>query len=179
MSRIGNAPITVPKGVTVTAKGKTIDVKGPQGNLSFTVPDGVELKHEGDTIKFSRASNSRTHRAMHGMVRSRTASMVKGVAEGFTRTLEINGVGYRAAVKGQNVDLTLGFSHPVSYPLPKGIKAEVNKEGALIISGADKIAVGQVAADIRRYRPPEPYKGKGVKYAEERIVRKEGKRGKK
>lgn len=179
MSRIGNAPISVPKGVSITAKGKTIDVKGPQGNLSFTVPDGVDFEHKGDTIKFSRASNSRTDRAMHGMARSRTANMVQGCAQGFSRTLEINGVGYRAAVKGQNVDLTLGFSHPVSYALPKGIKAEVTKEGALVITGADKIAVGQVAADIRRYRPPEPYKGKGVKYAEERIVRKEGKRGKK
>ncbi len=179
MSRIGNAPVTVPKGVTVNAKGQTISVKGPQGNLSFTVPEGVSFTQEGAQIAFSRASNSRTHRAMHGMARARTANMIVGCSEGFKKVLEINGVGYRAAVKGKNVDLTLGFSHPISYPLPDGVKAEVTKEGKLVLSSADRVLLGQVAADIRGFRPPEPYKGKGVKYENERIIRKEGKRGKK
>ena len=179
MSRIGNAPIAVPKGVTVTTKAKTISVKGPLGDLSFDVPEGVEFEATPSEIKFTRKSNSRTHRSMHGMARARTANMVVGCSTGFTRILEINGVGYRAAVKGQQIDMTLGFSHPISYPLPDGVKAEVGKDGALSISGADRAVVGQVASDLRDFRPPEPYKGKGVKYAEERIIRKEGKRGKK
>ena len=178
MSRIGNAPIAIPKGVTVKTQGNVISAKGPQGELSFEVPNRITFSIENDIIKFSRATNQRQDRALHGTARARTANIVKGVHEGFTRVLEINGVGYRAAVKGSNVDLTLGFSHPISYPLPKGIKADF-KDGKLTISGPDKIVVGKVAADIRRYRPPEPYKGKGVKYAEERIIRKEGKRGKK
>lgn len=179
MSRIGNAPVAVPKGVTVSTKDKTISVKGPKGNLSFTVPEGVSFTHEGAEIRFSRASDSRTHRSMHGMARAQTANMVHGCAQGFTKTLEINGVGYRAAVKGKNVDLTLGFSHPISYPLPEGVSAEVTKEGKLVLTAADRVVLGQVAADIRGFRPPEPYKGKGVKYEGERIIRKEGKRGKK
>ncbi len=179
MSRIGNAPITVPKGVTVKADGQTISVKGPKGSLSFTVPDGITFAHEGAELRFSRQGNDRTQRAMHGMARARTANMIKGCAEGFSRVLEINGVGYRAAVKGKNVDLTLGFSHPISYPLPEGVSAEVTKDGKLVLSAADKAALGQVASDIRDFRPPEPYKGKGVRYENERIIRKEGKRGKK
>ncbi len=179
MSRIGNAPIAVPKGVTVNTKDKTISVKGPKGSLSFTVPDGVSFSHEGGEIRFTRESDSQNHRAMHGMARAQTANMVVGCGEGFTRTLEINGVGYRAAVKGKNVDLTLGFSHPISYPLPDGVAAEVTKDGKLVLTAANKAVLGQVAADIRGFRPPEPYKGKGVKYEGERIIRKEGKRGKK
>jgi large subunit ribosomal protein L6 len=179
MSRIGNAPITVPKEVKVNAQGQTISVQGPQGSLSFTVPQGISFTHEGAEIRFSRASDSRTHRAMHGMARARTANMIVGASKGFTKVLEITGVGYRAAVKGQNVDLTLGFSHPISYPLPAGVKAEVNKEGKLVLTGADRTVLGQVAADIRDFRPPEPYKGKGIKYENEQIIRKEGKRGKK
>jgi large subunit ribosomal protein L6 len=178
VSRIGNALVTIPKGVEVKTSGKTISVKGPRGNLSFEVPERIDFKHEGDTLKFARPSNEREDRAAHGMARARVANLVKGVSEGFTRVLEINGVGYRAAVKGDSVDLTLGFSHPVSYKLPPGIKAEF-KDGKLTLFGADKIALGQAAADIRKWRPPEPYKGKGVKYLEERIQRKEGKRGKK
>jgi len=179
MSRIGNAPITVPQGVTVNTKDRTISVKGPKGSLSFTVPEGVSFTHEGSELRFSRASNSRTDRAMHGMARARTANMVTGCGQGFSRTLEINGVGYRAAVKGKNVDLTLGFSHGISYPLPDGVTAELTKDGKLVLTAADKVVLGQVAADIRAFRPPEPYKGKGVKYEGERIIRKEGKRGKK
>jgi len=179
MSRIGNAPVAVPKGVTVTTNAQTISVKGPKGSLSFDVPEGISFEHKDGQIRFSRQSDDRTHRSMHGMARARTANMVVGCGTGFSRTLEINGVGYRAAVKGQQVDLTLGFSHPIAYALPKGITAEVAKDGSLSISGADKDVVGQVASDIRRFRPPEPYKGKGVKYSDERIIRKEGKRGKK
>lgn len=179
MSRIGNAPIAVPQGITVNTKGQTISVKGPKGSLSFTVPEGITFAHEGSEIRFTRASDSRTHRAMHGMARARTANMVVGCGQGFSRTLEINGVGYRAAVKGKNVELTLGFSHGITYPLPDGVSAEVTKEGKLVLTAADKAVLGQVAADIRGFRPPEPYKGKGVKYEGERIIRKEGKRGKK
>lgn len=179
MSRIGNAPIAVPKGVTVNTQGQTISVKGPQGSLSFTVPEGISFTHEDALIRFKRASDSRTHRAMHGMARAQTANLMTGCSQGFKRTLEITGVGYRAAVKGNSVDLTLGFSHPISYPLPAGVSAEVTKDGKLVLSAADRSALGQVAADIRAFRPPEPYKGKGVKYENERIIRKEGKRGKK
>jgi large subunit ribosomal protein L6 len=179
MSRIGNAPIAVPKGVTVSTAGRTISVKGPKGNLSFDVPEGIAFEHKDAEIRFTRQSDSRTQRSMHGMARSRTANMVHGCSEGWSRVLEITGVGYRAAVKGNSVDLTLGFSHPISYTLPSGISAEVAKDGSLTLSGADKDVVGQVASDIRRFRPPEPYKGKGVRYSDENIIRKEGKRGKK
>lgn len=179
MSRIGKAPVSIPKGVSVALDGRTVKVKGPKGQLSFGLPDGIDCVIEGDTAKFMRASEARPYRAKHGMARAIVANMVKGCAEGWTRKLEINGVGYRAAVKGKNLELTLGFSHPISHPLPDGVTAEVQKDGSIVLTSADKALVGQVAADIRRYRPPEPYKGKGVKYAEERIIRKEGKSGKK
>ena len=180
MSRIGNAPITIPKGVDVKTAGQTISVKGPQGNLSFDVPNPIEFSIEKDVIRFKRPNNDRHTRSLHGMSRAMTNNMVVGCSTGFKKTLEIIGVGYRAVVKGKNVDLTLGFSHPVTYPLPDGVKAEVDKEGKLHLSSADKALLGRVAADIRRYRPPEPYKGKGVRYSDERIIRKEGKaRGKK
>jgi large subunit ribosomal protein L6 len=179
MSRVGNAPISIPAGVNVTTQGQTISVKGPKGTMSFEVPERISFKQEDKKLVFSRVGNERQERALHGMARARVANMVKGVSGGFFRTLEIIGVGYRAAVKGSSVDLTLGFSHPVTYKLPPGISAEVTKDGKLSLSGADPVALGQAASDIRRFRPPEPYKGKGVKYAEERILRKEGKRGKK
>ena len=179
MSRIGNAPVTIPKGVTLKTTGRTISVKGPKGELSFEVPHRISFTLENDVLKFTRATNSRTDRALHGTARARTANLVKGVTEGFTRILEINGVGYRAAVKGPKIDLTLGFSHPISYPLPESVKAEVGKDGQIVLSGPDKVALGKAAADLRSFRPPEPYKGKGIKYMEERVIRKEGKRGKK
>jgi large subunit ribosomal protein L6 len=179
MSRIGNAPVTIPKGITVSTQGQTISVKGPKGNLSFTVPEGITFTHESSEIRFTRGSDSQAHRAMHGMARAQTQNLVVGCSQGFTRVLEINGVGYRAAVKGKTVDLTLGFSHGISYPLPEGVTAEAGKDGKLVLSAADKSVLGQAAADIRRFRPPEPYKGKGVKYENEKIIRKEGKRGKK
>jgi large subunit ribosomal protein L6 len=180
MSRIGNAPVSIPKGVKVTTTGQTIAVKGPNGDLSFNVPDPITFAVEGESIRFKRPTNDRHVRSLHGMSRAMTNNMVVGCSTGFKITLEIVGVGYRAVVKGSNIDLTLGFSHPIKYALPKGVKGEVDKEGKLHLSSADKAVLGRVAADIRRYRPPEPYKGKGVRYSNEHIVRKEGKaRGKK
>jgi large subunit ribosomal protein L6 len=180
MSRIGNAPINIPKGIDVKTSGQTISVKGPKGNLSFDVPRPITFQIDKDIISFARPTNDRHVRSLHGMSRAMTNNMVVGCSEGFKRTLEIIGVGYRAVVKGQKIDLTLGFSHPISYPLPDGVKGEVDKEGKLHLSSPDKALLGRVAADIRRYRPPEPYKGKGVKYLGEHIQRKEGKaRGKK
>ena len=179
MSRIGNAPITVPKGVTISTSGSTLSAKGPKGTMTFDVPPGIELEQKDGTLRFKRANDSQKVRALHGMARARTAAVVTGVSTGFTRELEIIGVGYRAAVKGQSIDLTLGFSHGINVKLPEHVKAEVTKEGKLVLTGPDPVKLGQVAADIRSYRPPEPYKGKGIKYAEENILRKEGKRGKK
>jgi large subunit ribosomal protein L6 len=180
MSRIGKLPISVPKGVKVKTEGRTIAVEGPKGKLSFEVPQPIEFKLEGDVVSFQRPSEERDVRALHGMARAMTNNMIVGCSTGFSRTLEIVGVGYRAAVKGRSVDLTLGFSHPISYPLPDGVNAEVDKDGKLHLSSADKALLGSVASDIRRFRPPEPYKGKGIKYAGEAIIRKEGKaRGKK
>jgi large subunit ribosomal protein L6 len=179
MSRIGNAPVAIPKGLTVSTQGQTISVKGPKGALSFTVPEGISFTQEGQQLTFARQSDSNRLRALHGMARARTANLMIGCSQGFQRVLEINGVGYRANVKGKTVDLTLGFSHGISYPLPEGVSAESNKDGKLVLTAADKSVLGQVAADIRGFRPPEPYKGKGVKYEDERINRKEGKRGKK
>jgi large subunit ribosomal protein L6 len=179
MSRIGNAPVAVPKGVTVTTTGRTISAKGPKGTLSFDVPAEVSFENKDGVIRFKRSGETQKIKAMHGMARARTAAMMTGVSTGFTRELEINGVGYRAAVKGQSIDLTLGYSHGISVKLPASVKAEVTKEGKLILTGPDAVELGQVAADIRGYRGPEPYKGKGIKYLEETILRKEGKRGKK
>lgn len=179
MSRIGKTPVKIPKGVTVSAKGQTLSVKGPQGTLDFEVPTEIQIKVEGDTLTFIRTSEEQNVRAMHGMARAMASNLVTGVSVGFTRTLDIVGVGYRAAVKGDVVDLTLGFSHPVSYKLPAGVKAEVDKDGKLHIKSPNKSLLGQVAADLRGFRPPEPYKGKGVRYLNEKITLKEGKaRGK-
>ena len=179
MSRIGKTPVKIPKGVTVTAKGQTLSVKGPQGTLDFEVPAAIQFKVEGDTLSFVRSSDDQKVRAMHGMARAMAANLITGVSAGFTRTLDIVGVGYRAAVKGDSVDLTLGFSHPISYKLPAGVKAEVDKDGKVHVKSADKSLLGQVAADLRGFRPPEPYKGKGIRYLNEKITLKEGKaRGK-
>jgi large subunit ribosomal protein L6 len=180
MSRIGNQPIQIPKSVQVTTAGTTIRVKGPKGELSFDVPTRISFKVDDGNIVFSRESDDREARSLHGMSRAMTANMVTGCSEGFKKVLVIKGVGYRAAVKGSQLDLTLGFSHPVTMDLPKEVSAEVDKEGKLTLSSADKALLGQVAADIRRWRPPEPYKGKGVRYLDETIILKEGKaRGKK
>ncbi|MBL4632443.1 MAG: 50S ribosomal protein L6 [Kofleriaceae bacterium] len=173
MSRIGNNPVKLPKGVDVTL-GPVITVKGPKGELTTKRNDFVNISQGEGKVVFERAHNSRPARAAHGLMRALVANMVHGVTMGFERKLEINGIGYRAEVAGQKMTLQLGFSHPVIYDLPKGIKAKVEKN-IIILSGIDKQALGASAAKIRSFRPPEPYKGKGVKYLEERILRKAGK----
>ena len=173
MSRIGNNPVTVPKGVDVKI-GPMIAVKGPKGQLETKSNPFVNVSENEGKIVFERAHNSRPARAAHGLMRALVANMVHGVTVGFERKLEINGVGYRAEVAGQKMTMQLGYSHPVIYDLPDGVKAKVDKN-IIILSGIDKQLLGSCAAKIRSFRPPEPYKGKGVKYLEERILRKAGK----
>ena len=176
MSRIGRKPVVLPKGVSVTTKAESINVKGPKGELSKALPDGVTLKVEGDKVVVNRADDSRQNRAKHGLVRAHLQNMVKGVSDGFTINLEINGVGYRAAADAKNLKLQLGFSHDVEVPIPQGIQIKATKPTEIEITGADRQRVGQIAAEIRSLRPPEPYKGKGIKYSTETIRRKEGKK---
>lgn len=176
MSRIGKKAVPLPNGVTATITGQTVSVKGPKGQLEFQTTDNVVVAQNDDGIKVDPANSSQDARAAWGMSRTQIANLVKGVSDGFERRLEINGVGYRAAVQGKNLQLALGFSHDVLYPIPEGIKVECPKPTEIVISGINVQQVGQIAAEIRRFRPPEPYKGKGVKFAEERIVRKEGKK---
>ena len=176
MSRIGRKPVPLPKGVTLIQKDGRYGVKGPKGELTKPLPAGITFKTEGDKIVVHRADDSRDNRAKHGLVRAHLANMLKGVTDGWTRELEINGVGYRAEVSGETITMQLGYSHPVVFKLPKGVgaKAERNK---MVLTSSDRDILGQTAAKIRELRPPEPYKGKGVKYAEEVIKRKVGKAG--
>ncbi len=176
MSRVGKNPVEVPSGVEVAIKGGLVSAKGKLGTLDFEASDDVVISQEDGKIWVKPANEGKRARAMWGTVRSRIQNMVIGVSEGFTKNLEINGVGYRAAVQGQSLNLQLGFSHDVAYPIPEGITVKCEKPTSIAVSGADKQKVGQVAAEIRSYRPPEPYKGKGVKYADEVILRKEGKK---
>ena len=176
MSRVGRKPIAVPKGVNISVSAGHVGVKGPKGELKREVPAGVSLKVSGQELHVERADDSTPNRAKHGMMRALVANMVKGVSEGFERKLEINGVGYRAEVAGQKLNMALGFSHPVVFELPKGISAKVDKN-VVTLNGIDKEMLGQTASKIREIRPPEPYKGKGVKYLEEVIKRKVGKTG--
>jgi large subunit ribosomal protein L6 len=176
MSRIGKKPVAIPKGVTVNVKDGRLAVKGPKGELTRPFPSDVSMATEGNTLVLTRSGDSRSERTNHGMARSHLANMVKGVSEGWVRELEINGVGYRAEVKGESLNLVLGYSHPIDYKLPKGIGAKVDKN-RIILSGADKDQLGQTASELRKLRAPEPYKGKGVKYVEEVIRRKAGKSG--
>ncbi|MFN4289218.1 MAG: 50S ribosomal protein L6 [Brevundimonas sp.] len=176
MSRIGKKPIPVPNGVTLSLDGQTVSVKGPKGQLSWTVADEVTLSHENGELSLSPRDDTARARAMWGLSRSLVANMVTGVTEGFEQTLELVGVGYRAAMKGQSLSLQLGFSHDVDIPPPPGITFAVPKQTEVKISGIDKQAVGETAARIRKIRPPEPYKGKGVRYAGETVRRKEGKK---
>ncbi|MCX5514521.1 50S ribosomal protein L6 [Kaistia algarum] len=176
MSRIGKKSVAVPNGVTATINGQTVSVKGPKGELSFNFTDNVAVELTDGGLKVTPRDNSQPARAAWGMSRTMIANLVKGVTDGFTRKLEINGVGYRAAVQGTNLQLALGYSHDVVYPIPAGITIQCAKPTEILISGIDRQRVGQVAAEIREYRSPEPYKGKGVKYAEEKIFRKEGKK---
>jgi len=174
MSRIGRQPVPMPKGVSLAQKPGQFSVKGPKGELSKPMPAGVSIKIEGDKAIVSREDDSRENRARHGLVRAHLANMVKGVSEGWKRELEINGVGYRAEVSGDSVTFALGYSHPIVYKLPKSVTAKVEKN-RLTLTSADKDMLGQVSAKMRELRPPEPYKGKGVKYAEEIIKKKVGK----
>ncbi len=176
MSRIGNLPITVPGGVDVTMASGQISVKGPLGTLSHPLSAGVEIKREGDALVFKPVDGSMQNNAMSGTLRALVANMVQGVTKGFERKLQLVGVGYRAQAQGDKLNLTLGFSHPVVHKMPKGIKVETPQQTEIVIKGIDKQVVGQVAADVRGYRPPEPYKGKGVRYADERVVLKETKK---
>lgn len=176
MSRIGRLPITVPSGVQVTIKDQTVSVKGPKGELKWDVPEPIVVKQTDNELLIERPSDEAPVRALHGTTRALLANMVTGVSDGFTRVLEINGVGYRAAVKGTILNLELGYSHPIDYQLPKEVTAEVEKNTVVTLKSYNKQVLGQAAAEIRAMRPPEPYKGKGVKYAEEQIRRKVGKK---
>jgi large subunit ribosomal protein L6 len=176
MSRIGNKPVSLPGGVTASVDGQEVKVKGPKGELSHVLVDQIIAKMGDNGIELGMREDNKDARAMWGMSRTLVANLVTGVTEGFSKTLEINGVGYRAAMKGQTLQLQLGFSHDVDFEIPKGIEVKCSKPTEIVVSGIDKQLVGQVAAEIRRYRPPEPYKGKGVKYAGEYIFRKEGKK---
>ncbi len=180
MSRIGRSPITVPSGVSVAVgDDNTVTVKGPQGELARTVPAAITIRHDGDVLVVERPDDQRQNRALHGLTRSLVANMVAGVTEGFSKELEIVGVGYRAIPKGPSaLELALGFSHPVNVSAPAGVTFEVPSATRIIVKGIDKERVGQVAADIRKLRKPEPYKGKGVRYVGERVVRKAGKAAK-
>jgi len=179
MSRIGRNPITVPKSVTVSMADGVVTVKGPNATMSRHVPDGITLAQEGDVLTVERVNDETKYRSLHGLTRTLVANMVTGVTEGWSRELEIIGVGYRAAAGGPGVlDLALGFSHPVKFTAPEGITFEVPVPTRVIIKGADKEVVGQVAASIRKLRKPEPYKGKGVRYLGERVMRKAGKAAK-
>jgi large subunit ribosomal protein L6 len=178
MSRIGKMPVTVPSGVDVKFDGTQVTVKGSKGELSREFTDRISFTMDDGVINVGREDDTRESRALHGLSRALLANMVVGVSEGFTKILEIQGVGYRASLKGSDIELLVGFSHPVNVKAPKGITFEVPEPTRIVISGIDKEQVGQVAADIRKVRPPEPYKGKGIRYAGEYVRRKAGKAGK-
>ncbi|MDA8174396.1 MAG: 50S ribosomal protein L6 [Nitrospiraceae bacterium] len=182
MSRVGKKPVDIPQGVNVKLAGQMVSVKGPKGELAWEVPGPIGVKEDGGKkqILLERQDDSRQSRALHGLARSLVANMVAGVSQGYTRVMEITGTGYRAQVQGRKINFSLGYSHPVEYPLPDGINAEVDKkQTTLTLSGIDKQMLGQVAAEIRKLRPPDAYKGKGVRHAGERIKLKAGKTGKK
>jgi large subunit ribosomal protein L6 len=176
MSKIGKRPVAIPSGVTANVSGQTIKVKGPKGELSVVLNDNVAAKLEGNKISFEKKGQEKQDQAAWGLARAMVNNLVTGVTKGFERKLEINGVGYRAAVQGKNLNLSLGYSHDVIYKVPDGVAVATPKPTEIVITGIDRQKVGQVAAEIRGYRKPEPYKGKGVKYAEEKIFRKEGKK---
>lgn len=175
MSRIGKLPIPIPDGVEIRDDGGVVSIEGPKGKAEYTLPAGVSLSVEEGVAKVSRKGDDRESRSQHGLARKLLANMVHGVGTGFSRTLEIVGVGYRADVQGKQIHLNLGFSHPIVYTLPEGVTAKVDKQTVLTVESASKQLLGEVSAQIRALRPPEPYKGKGVRYADERIRRKAGK----
>jgi large subunit ribosomal protein L6 len=176
ISRIGKQPIKIPSGVKVSVNGQKVSVEGPKGKLEHVLVQ-ASASVEGEAILVKQDDGSKNGKAMHGLARALLSNMVEGVSKGFTRVLEINGVGYRAELKGQKLEMNLGFSHPVVYELPKGVSAQVEKLTTINLASSDKQLLGQVAAKIRGFRPPEPYKGKGVKYSDEHIIRKVGKAG--
>ena len=178
MSRIGNKPIAVPAGVEVKIDGQKITVKGPKGTLEREIHKNISVEMENNTIKVTRPNNEALNRSLHGLTRTLISNMIGGVEKEYTRELQINGVGYRAQKQGNNLNLTLGYSHPVIFEAPEGITFDVPNPNTIIVKGIDKELVGQTAANIRTKRPPEVYRGKGIKYAEEVIRRKEGKTGK-
>jgi large subunit ribosomal protein L6 len=176
MSRIGKKPVTIPAGVTATVEGQTVKMKGPKGQLQFLVHDDVEVKFENGVVTVAPRAETNRARALYGTARAQIANLIAGVTKGFEKKLEITGVGYRAAMQGKNLQLALGYSHDVVFPIPEGITIAVPKPTEITITGNDSQRVGQVAAEIRAYRPPEPYKGKGIKYSTETVRRKEGKK---
>jgi large subunit ribosomal protein L6 len=175
MSRIGKMPVEVPKGVEVSLKDRTFSVKGPKGNLSMEIHPEIDVKIDGGKVQVLRPSDQPRHKALHGLVRSLLANMVTGVSQGFSKTLEIVGVGYRADTAGRGIKLQVGHSHPIEYPAPEGVTLECPNQTTIVVSGPDKQKVGQAAAEIRAFRPPEPYKGKGIRYQGEHVRRKAGK----
>jgi large subunit ribosomal protein L6 len=177
MSRIGKLPIPVPKGVTVTVNGQTVHVKGPKGELTRTLHREVGVALDGDVVRVTRPSDEDRHKALHGLSRTLVHNMVEGVTKGYQKQLEITGVGYKAEARPYGLQLALGFSHQIEYKAPKGVKLSAPQPTQIVIDGADKELVGQVAAELRSLRPPEPYKGKGIKYVGEQIRRKAGKAG--
>ncbi len=179
MSRIGNAPIALPSGVDVAVNGAAVTVKGPKGELNIDLPEGITARLDGESFVVERPNDEQESKALHGLARTLVNNMVTGVSQGFRKDLEIIGVGYRCAAKGKSeLELQLGFSHPVSYSAPDGIEFEVPDQQKISISGIDKQVVGQVAAEIRAFRKPEPYKGKGIRYVGEHVIRKAGKQAK-
>jgi large subunit ribosomal protein L6 len=177
MSRIGKKPVTVPKGVTLQLQDHTVAVKGPKGELRRTLHEEMQLTFDKDQFTVARPSEDQKHKALHGLTRTLVQNMVEGVSKGFSKTLEIQGVGYKAEAKPYGVNLVVGYSHPVKYEAPKGIKISVDNNTTVKVEGADKELVGQVAAELRSVRPPEPYKGKGIRYVGEQVRRKAGKTG--
>lgn len=175
MSRIGKLPVTIPAGVKVAVDANAVRLEGPKGKLQAAVPAGVKIKVDGNVLRVERQAEDRKVRALHGLTRKLIANMTQGVSQGFSRVLDINGVGYRAEVKGQELHIALGFSHPVVFHLPQGVSAAVERQVIITLSSADRQMLGETAAKIRSLRPPEPYKGKGIKYREEVIRRKAGK----
>jgi large subunit ribosomal protein L6 len=176
MSRIGKKAVSVPKGVTASVSGQKVSMKGPKGELSFVASDDIAVSMDNGAVAVQPRDQSKIARSAWGMSRTMVSNLIEGVTKGFERRLEINGVGYRAAVQGKSLQLSLGYSHEVAFPIPAGITIATPKPTEIVVSGIDKQQVGQVAAEIRQFRSPEPYKGKGVKYAEEKIFRKEGKK---
>ena len=176
MSRIGKKPVVVPSGITANVEGQTVKIKGPKGALQVVLHDDVSVKLDGGQIKVDPRFETKRARSQWGTSRTLIANLIAGVTKGFEQRLEINGVGYRASVQGKNLQIALGYSHDIVYPIPEGITIATPRPVEIVITGSDRQKVGQVAAEIRDYRPPEPYKGKGIKYAGERIFRKEGKK---